>query len=310
MVCTGNSCRSPIAEVLLKKRLEEKNLIAGVEVISAGTSAVDGMPASGGAIQSVKKYDTDFEGFRSKMLTQELCDQAHLILVMEQAHRDYINEVHPTSSDKILLLGLFLPSQYPSEIPDPVGGNQQIFDETTEWIDIAAQELINQWDSIKERFFLGKRIIAIGADHRGFQVKENLKKFIEESGLQIIDCGTVSEKSCDHPDFAFRVGALVSQAKADRGIIVCSTGHGMIVSANKVPGIRAVLAINEDHAALSRSHNNANVLTLAADFMEKEKIENIVRVWLKVDFLGGKYQRRVKKITDFENLLRNKLFSR
>ncbi|RJP24449.1 MAG: RpiB/LacA/LacB family sugar-phosphate isomerase [Candidatus Omnitrophota bacterium] len=305
IVCTGNSCRSPIAEALLRKRLEESHLAANVEVLSAGTVAVGGMPASMGAIQSVKKRDALLDGFRSRILSPDLCEDSHLLLVMEHEHRYFIEELYPASADKVLLLGSFLPHQFDDEIPDPVGGDQKLFDEIADLIDVAINGLIKEWKSLEERFFMNTMVIAIGADHRGFRIKEFVKQILVGDGIQWIDCGTNSEQSCDHPDFAFKVGELVSARKSDRGILICSTGHGMALSANKVPGVRAILPINEEHAVLSRTHNNANVLVLASDFMQRDDIERIVKTWLATQFLGGKYQRRIKKISEYERHVRS-----
>ncbi len=300
IVCTGNSCRSPIAEVLLRKRLKENNLDTDVEVLSAGTSAVSGMPASIGSVKAVKKHGASLEGFRSRVLSPKLCESADLVLVMEEAHREFIEGEFPVCSDKIRLLGTWLPPQMSKEIPDPVGGDQTLFDEITELIDAAILSLIEEWDSVKERFFNKQLIIAMGADHRGYRIKEYLKRVLISDGIEVIDCGTNSEQSCDHPDYAFKASELVASGKADRAILVCATGHGMASSANKVPGIRAVLTVNEEHAKLSRSHNNANVLAIGADFMTREEIEKIMNIWLNTDYLGGRYQRRINKISDYE----------
>lgn len=135
--------------------------------------------------------------------------------------------------------------------------------------------------------------IAIGADHRGYRAKEFLEARLRQSGHELIDCGAADEARSDHPLFAYRVGRLVAERKADRGILVCGTGVGMEIAANKIPGVRAVLGFNRDIARLGRSHNDANVITLPGDHCPLEEMWELVRIFLSTEFLGGRYQKRV-----------------
>ncbi len=142
--------------------------------------------------------------------------------------------------------------------------------------------------------------IAIGADHAGFALKEQLRVALEAKGLELVDFGTHSSESTDYPDYASAVAHSVARGEADCGILVCSTGVGMSMAANKVEGVRAALAFNTDEVELARRHNNANVLTLGARYNNLEQAAALVDVFLQTPFEGGRHQRRVDKISGME----------
>jgi len=143
--------------------------------------------------------------------------------------------------------------------------------------------------------------IAISSDHRGFQAKENLRTYLESKGIRVVDYGCKDANSCDYPDTAIPAALAVARAECDRGILMCGTGIGMSITANKVHGIRAALCHDELTAELSRRHNNSNVLCLPADLIGQALIRRVVDVWIKTEFEGGRHERRVTKITEFEN---------
>jgi len=142
--------------------------------------------------------------------------------------------------------------------------------------------------------------IAIGADHAGFSLKEKLRQKLAEEGYEVVDFGTSSPDSCDYPDFAQSVGREVAQGRSDRGILVCSTGIGMAMAANKVDGVRAAPAENDDEVRLTREHNDANVLTLGAKYMDGARALELIDIFLKTEFAGGRHARRVAKIAQLE----------
>ena len=143
--------------------------------------------------------------------------------------------------------------------------------------------------------------ISIASDHRGVASKERLLLLLEELGHEVMDVGTNSTKSCDYTDLAFIAGSAVSRGEADMGILICGSGIGMSICANKIPGVRAALCQDELSAELSRRHNNANVLCLASDVQGEELMRRIVSNWLKTDFeSGGRHSRRVDKISYIE----------
>ncbi len=146
----------------------------------------------------------------------------------------------------------------------------------------------------------GQQIIAIGADHGGYELKEMLKGYLRELGYGVVDCGTDSTSSVDYPDFSFAVAQLVAQGRAWRGIIVDGAGIGSCMAANKVPGVRAGLCYDQATAANSREHNDANVLTLGAGLIGSNLARQIVKTWLETPFGGGRHARRVNKIMEIE----------
>jgi len=141
--------------------------------------------------------------------------------------------------------------------------------------------------------------IAIGADHRGFQKKEELKPFLKKQGHEVADVGAHSSESCDYPEIGHRLALTVARGDAERGILVCMSGIGMSIVANKTKGIRAALCHNLKFARLSRQHNDANVLVLSAEDLT-EPMEAVVDAWLKTPFEGGRHERRVKQIGEIE----------
>ena len=139
--------------------------------------------------------------------------------------------------------------------------------------------------------------IALAADHRGHGVKERIAVLLNERNHQVLDMGTNSAKSCDYPDLAYPAAKAVADGKADAAILVCGSGIGMTICANKVPGVRAALCHDELTAQMSRRHNNSNVLCLASDVLSDELMRRIVASWLETDFEGGgRHERRVRKI--------------
>ncbi len=142
--------------------------------------------------------------------------------------------------------------------------------------------------------------IAIAADHAGFALKEKLRDSLRRRGHEIADLGTTSEASTDYPDYAGAVAREVAAGKSERGLLVCSSGVGMSIAANKVPGIRAALGTNPEEVRLTRAHNDANVLTLGAKFIEQQDAEKLIDVFLSTEFEGGRHARRLAKIAELE----------
>ena len=140
--------------------------------------------------------------------------------------------------------------------------------------------------------------IVIASDHAGYRLKGILKDKLE--GYDFIDAGTDSENSCDYPDYAEKAALMVASGEADAGIVICGTGIGISIAANKVKGVRAALCFNEFMAEMSRLHNNANVLALGARVIGEDLAVRIAQVWLKTGFEGGRHQRRVDKIGKIE----------
>lgn len=142
--------------------------------------------------------------------------------------------------------------------------------------------------------------IAVGSDHRGYEIKEQVKAIAAELGHESIDCGTNDSNPMDYPDTAYLAASTVSKGEADRAILICATGIGMSMAANKIHGIRAALCHDELSAQVSRDHNDSNVLCLSGDQIGEVLLRKMVEVWLNTEFSGGRHLRRVKKIEAIE----------
>lgn len=142
--------------------------------------------------------------------------------------------------------------------------------------------------------------IAIGNDHRGVGAKLRVKAVLETQGHTVTDLGATSAASVDYPDYALPVAEAVSAGAADRGVLICATGHGMCIAANKVHGVRAANCRDLVDAEMSRLHNDANVMCLSADLLGEDAVERMVKAWLDTRFEGGRHARRLEKIIQYE----------
>lgn len=142
--------------------------------------------------------------------------------------------------------------------------------------------------------------IAIGSDHRGYQIKTKVAQLLRQLNHEVDDFGTNGPEAVDYPDIAIEVASRVSRGEADRGILICGTGLGMCIAANKFPNVRAATCHDDLTAEMSRRHNNVNVLCLSADMLGERLIDRMVEIWLKTEFEGGRHARRVEKILHLE----------
>ena len=145
--------------------------------------------------------------------------------------------------------------------------------------------------------------IAVGADHAGFELKNQLRDALRAAGHEVHDFGTASAESTDYPDYAGLVGRAVASGEAERGVLVCGSGVGMSIAANKIRGVRAALAVNEEEVKLTRQHNNANIITFGARFIDAPAAQKLARLFLETPFDGGRHERRVRKISELEKEL-------
>jgi ribose 5-phosphate isomerase B len=142
--------------------------------------------------------------------------------------------------------------------------------------------------------------VAIASDHRGFHLKEKVMSLLRAKGHEVLDNGPENETSVDYPDFAARVASQVSAGNVDRGILICGTGIGMAITANKYPRVRAAACVDEVTAELSRRHNDLNVLCLSGDLLSSRNTERLVEIWMETEFEGGRHQRRLDMIIELE----------
>ncbi|MFA4889912.1 MAG: ribose 5-phosphate isomerase B [Candidatus Omnitrophota bacterium] len=148
------------------------------------------------------------------------------------------------------------------------------------------------------------KVIAIASDHAGFKLKEKLKLYLLKKYFLVKDFGTRSPERCDYPDFAAKLAEAVAKKKFSRGILICKSGIGNSIVANKFAGVRAALCYNPKAARLSREHNDSNVLVLGQAFVSFSAAKNILNLWLKTNFAGGRHQRRLNKIKKIEKALK------
>ncbi len=144
-------------------------------------------------------------------------------------------------------------------------------------------------------------MIAIGSDHGGYKLKEELKKYMDEKNIEYKDCGTMSEESIDYPNIAKEVAMAVQSKECEKGILICRSGIGMSICANKFKGIRCTPCYKEETAKYARMHNDSNILALGADYITTNEAICIFRMWLATEFEGGRHEERLKLIEEIEN---------
>lgn len=147
---------------------------------------------------------------------------------------------------------------------------------------------------------MAKARIIVGADHRGYELKRELVPWLRAQGYEVEDIGTQSTEPVDYPPYAFKVGEAVASGRFDRGILLCHSGNGIAMAANKVRGVRAALCLNVEHAEMARRHNDANVLVLGQDYIQPGAERGLVTTWLETPFDGGRHERRVDQIRSYE----------
>ena len=274
--------------------------LSGYRVFSAGLGAMEGQPPSAYAVQVVNELGIDISNQRSRILSPELVQDADYIFGMTHSHIDTVMMLYPQAAEKTFLLREFDETldQFEKDISDPIGGSLQTYLNCRDQIEQGIVSILRFLEQSGAQGSVAFRhpAIALGADHGGFPLKEKLKEHLEKRGLSVSDFGANSSQPIDYPDFAQAVGQCVAQGRAKFGILVCTTGVGMSIAANKVPGVRAALVSDEDTAALARRHNDANVLCLAGKSTPPETATRIVDAFLAASFEGGRHERRVGKM--------------
>jgi RpiB/LacA/LacB family sugar-phosphate isomerase len=298
-VCTGNICRSPMAEALFRLAVGDAS---SYRAFSAGLDAVNGSPPSAHAVQAMRELGADISDQRSRPLHAELVAQADYIFGMTRSHVETITLLYPAAAEKAFLVREFeedLPA-HEKDIPDPIGESYAAYIRSRDQIKHAIVSMLKFLEQSSGGPVVEKSgqisSLAIGADHAGYELKELLKQYLQEKGLAVSDVGTHSAEAADYPDYARAVAWKVALKEADAGLLVCSSGIGMSIAADKVPGIRAAAPSNEEMARLVRSHNDANILCLGAKFISPDLARKMVDAFLETPFEGGRHERRVCKL--------------
>ena len=271
-----------------------------LRVLSAGVGAINGQPPSAHAVRALKELGIDISRQRSRMLTADLVLQADYIFGMTHSHVDSINLLYPFAAEKTFLLREFDETldPYEKDISDPIGGSLETYQNCRDQIEQGIASLFNfveQTDAHSARD-PNKTVVAVGSDHGGFELKEILKHHLQERGIVVNDFGTKSADSTDYPDYARSVAKNVAEEQSDFGVLICTTGVGMSIAANKVPGVRAALVFSEEMAGLARRHNKANILCIGGKITPPEQAKKILDAFMAAEFEGGRHERRVNKM--------------
>jgi len=297
-----------MAEALFRHAVAERG---GYRVWSAGLGAIDGQPPSQHSVTALRELGIDISNQRSRVLTPDMVRQADYIFGMTHSHRDTICLLYPAAAEKTFLLREFDDTldMFEKDISDPIGGSYEIYVNCRDQIEQGIASIVRFLEPDRHHTgdnASGKPVqMAIGADHGGFELKQKIKEHLERRGITLTDFGANSSAATDYPDFAQAVANHVAAGKAEFGVLICSTGIGMSIAANKIPGVRAAQVVDEQTASLARQHNNANVICLGAKTVPAEAARRIVDAFLTARFEGGRHERRVGK---FETtFLRNDL---
>lgn len=293
-ICTGNICRSPMAEGLARHLLGKESRI---QVGSAGVAAMDGQRPSSHAIEALRELGIDITEQRSSMLTGQLVQEADLIVGMTRGHVETVLHYFPETAEKLFLLREFEADAEEMDwedldISDPIGGSLSVYKSCRDQIRSGVEALIQSLEGQED----GDMRLSVGCDHGGLDLKRAVLKALDGLGWEVDDRGTHSTDSTDYPDYAHAVCREVAEGRSDLGLLICTTGVGMSIAANKIPGIRAALVFNEEMAALARQHNNANVLCLGSRITPPDQAARMVEIFLATDFEGGRHARRVDKL--------------
>jgi glycine hydroxymethyltransferase len=288
-----------MAEGLMRHLTKDRS---DLQIESAGVSAIRGQPVSLEAVQALAELGIDISRYRSQPVTDELVRRATFIFAMTRSHIDMLELLFPHAAEKTFLLREFEEGAERAEIPDPIGMGRQAYIECRDIIRKALPSLISFIRQSEEPSSMTPQAsaarplrIAIAADHGGVDLKAEILAHLTKSGYAATDFGTDSASSVDYPDYANVVCREIIEGRADFGILVCKSGIGMSIAANRFPQIRAALVEDVETAKITREHNDSNVLCLSANSTDAATARKIVDAYLSTRFEGGRHQRRLDK---------------
>jgi RpiB/LacA/LacB family sugar-phosphate isomerase len=298
-VCTGNVCRSPMAEGLFRAAVPDP---ANWRVLSAGLGALDGQLATDASVEVMAELGHDISRHASQSLRVPLVEQADYIFTMTRQQQDTIQALYPMAAEKTFTLREFDDDEIIGrDIADPIGAPVEVYRLTRDQIRASLPNIMNfihQAAAATRGTTPATLRIAIAADHGGVELKAALTKWLAGQGIPFTDFGAHTTESVDYPDYAYVVAREILAGNFDRGVLICRSGIGMSIAANRYPGIRAAMVHDEHWAKMSRSHNDANVLVLSAEDegMDSNHAAAVLNAWLHAEFEGGRHERRVKKM--------------
>jgi RpiB/LacA/LacB family sugar-phosphate isomerase len=274
-------------------------------VVSAGLGAMDGQPPTHFSVEAMREIGLDISHQHSRALTAEMVRDSDYIFGMTHSHVDTVALLYPQYAEKAFLLREFDETlePYEKDISDPIGSPYDVYVECRNQIGLGVASILkfmeqqNLLAKTEDRPAAVPANFALGADHGGLELKETLKAWLREKGLMVEDFGAFSKDTGDdYPDFARPVAQAVAAGKAELGLLVCTSGVGMCITANKVPGVRAALAGDAEVAARSREHNDVNVLCLSGNRLTADAGKKILEAFINARFAGGRHERRVLKM--------------
>ena len=290
-----------MAEGLFRQLVQDRSdFVVG----SAGVAAMKGETPSLHAIQALKPLGIDISRQRSQPLDADLVDDATYIFAMTRQHQDAIVRMYPAAAEKTFLVCEFCEelARTSLDIPDPIGMGLETYVQCRNVLKKALPHILTFIDQANPNMTppistTSKPLrIALGADHGGIDLKKKIHAYLTSKGFAVSDFGTFSSASVDYPDYAETVCRQIVADQCDYGVLVCKTGIGMSIAANRYPQIRAALVSNEEEAKTTRLHNNSNVLCLSAQEIDDSKALKIIDVYLKTPFEGGRHERRIEKM--------------
>ena len=296
-----------MAEGLFREAVKERK---DVKVASAGVGAIHGQPPSQHAVEVLRPWAIDISRLRSQPISEGLVEKATHIFAMTRGHLDTLRMCFPEAAEKTFLLCEFEDSLSDSpDVPDPIGLGIDAYlqcrdtllhalPSVLKFIDQTDMSNITPQTSAPAGAGRAARPlrIAIGADHAGIELKQAVYTYLAKRGEVVADCGTSTKESVDYNDFAENVANEVISGRADYGVLMCSSGIGMSIMANRHPQIRAALVCNAGDAAITRQHNNANILCFGARNVTPAEAPKLVEAFLGAEFEGGRHERRVQKL--------------
>jgi len=274
-------------------------------ILSAGLGAMDGQPPTHFSVLAMREIGLDISHQRSRALTSEMVRAADYIFGMTHSHVDTVALLYPQHAEKVFLLREFDDAlePYEKDISDPIGSPYDVYVECRNQIELGIATLLkfmeqqNILSKNDDHATKGTVSFALGADHGGFELKESLKGWLRERGLAVEDFGALTKDPADdYPDFARPAAEAVSAGRAEFGLLVCTSGVGVTITANKISGVRAALIGDPESAALARQHNDVNVLCLSGKKTTAELGKKILEAFINAKFEGGRHERRVLKM--------------
>lgn len=271
-VCTGNTCRSPMAEAIANKLFKEKNIVCVVS--SRGLSVSLEMPISENSAKALKAHGIEYTSHTAAPLTEDDIVSADLILTMTRRLKNMLLTFAPSLRTKVYSIYEYITGE-DRDINDPFGQDY-----------CAYENCFNELYALLEKFRFKEiiKMIGLGCDHGGYALKNTIIKHLKEMGYEYKDFGTYSDEPTDYPIYAKAVANAVVSGEVDKGILICGTGIGVSIAANKVKGVRAALCHDVFSAKATREHNDANILAMGARVIGPGLALEIVDAFLAADF--------------------------